>query len=67
MYWHIRKAKDARRLLDKIAGTALVPQTPMEVKATILRGWIDMTVPPKSKTEVDLRSNSVSHSESVKE
>ena len=66
LYWHLGKIKDARTILNKVSGSPVTPQTPTEVKAALLRGWVDMTAPPKSKDDVEMRSNSISYFESIK-
>ena len=37
----------------------------MEIRATILHGWIDLTAPPHSPSDIDTRMNSIEHFQSV--
>ncbi|RHY88215.1 hypothetical protein DYB35_009249 [Aphanomyces astaci] len=65
-FWHIKEYPKARKILENLMGGRIAAATPVQVKATILRGWIDLTAEPKTKRDLELRDNSLSFFADVK-
>ncbi|KAF0696238.1 Aste57867_12996 [Aphanomyces stellatus] len=65
-FWHIKEYAKARKILEALMGGRISPETPIQIKATILRGWVDLTCEPKSKRDTELRENSISFFVEVK-
>ncbi|ETW10024.1 hypothetical protein H310_00424 [Aphanomyces invadans] len=65
-FWHIKEYSKARKTLESLMGGRIAATTPIQVKATILRGWIDLTAEPKTKRDTELRDNSISFFTEVK-
>ncbi|CAK4097343.1 unnamed protein product [Aphanomyces euteiches] len=65
-FWHIKEYTKARKILEALMGGRISPETPIQVKATILRGWVDLTCEPKTKRDSELRDNSISFFVEVK-
>lgn len=65
-FWHIKELGKARKILEPLCGLR-TPETPIQIRATILRGWIDLTLEPKTKRETDLRDNAIQFFEQIKE
>ncbi|KAJ0406797.1 hypothetical protein ATCC90586_000850 [Pythium insidiosum] len=59
-FWHIKEPAKARKLLEQLCsarhGTS---DAGIKARATVLRGWLDLTLEPKSKREIDLRDNAI--------
>lgn len=62
LFWHIQEHAKARKILDQLlngrnGGASLDPA--LLLRATVLRGWVDLLSEPKTKREADLRDNAI--------
>ncbi|TYZ57551.1 hypothetical protein PybrP1_008571 [[Pythium] brassicae (nom. inval.)] len=71
LFWHLREHTKARKLLEQLSGANGRPgaaKDPLvQQRALVLRGWVDLTVEPKSKRETDLRDASIGFFEQAKD
>ncbi|DAZ99342.1 TPA: hypothetical protein N0F65_005193 [Lagenidium giganteum] len=65
-FWHVKEHAKARKILEQLGGTR-TPETPMAIRATLLRAWVDITVEPKTKRESELRDNALQVFDMVKD
>lgn len=70
-FWHLKEHGKARKLLEQLSGVngrpGLAKDPHVQQRAVVLRGWVDLTVEPKSKRETDLRDASINFFEQAKE
>ncbi|OQR92577.1 hypothetical protein ACHHYP_03510 [Achlya hypogyna] len=62
-FWHTKEPTKARKLLDALLGGRFAPETPVQIRAAILRGWVDLTAEIKSKRDAELRDKSLAYFE----
>ncbi|OQS06545.1 hypothetical protein THRCLA_01407 [Thraustotheca clavata] len=65
-FWHIKETAKARKILENLMGGRLAPETPIQIRAAILRGWVDLTTEPKTKRDTEYRENSIQFFEEIK-
>lgn len=70
-FWHLKEHAKARKLLEQLTGVngrpGLAKDPIVQQRAIVLRGWVDLTVEPKTKRDADLRDGSIQFFEQVKE
>lgn len=59
----MKEYKQASSIVNKLVGNG--GMTPIQVQATLLKGWIDLTLIPKNKNDAEIRTNSVQYFENV--
>lgn len=70
-FWHLKEHAKARKILEQLSGVngrpGLAKDLAVQQRAIVLRGWVDLTVEPKTKRDADLREASINFFEQVKE
>lgn len=70
-FWHLKEHTKARKVLEQLCGgngrVGVAKDPLVQQRAVVLRGWVDLTVEPKSKRETDLRDRAITFFEQAKE
>ncbi|KDO33302.1 hypothetical protein SPRG_02111 [Saprolegnia parasitica CBS 223.65] len=66
-FWHTKETAKARKVLENLMGGRISPETPLQIRAAILRGWVDLTTEPKTKRDIEYRENSIQLFEEAKQ
>jgi tetratricopeptide repeat protein 21B len=67
LFWHIHEPAKARKILDQLLSSRSKTDSATQLRASVLRGWIDLTVEPKTKRDADVRENAIHYLDQVKE
>lgn len=70
-FWHLKEHAKARKLLEQLSGVngrpGLAKDPLVQQRAIVLRGWVDLTVEPKTKRDTDLRDAALTFFEQSKD
>lgn len=70
-FWHLKEHAKARKLLEQLSGVngrpGLAKDPLVQQRAIVLRGWVDLTVEPKTKRDADLRDAALTFFEQSKD
>lgn len=70
-FWHLKEHTKARKILEQLSGVngrpGLAKEPLVQQRAIVLRGWVDLTVEPKTKRDEDLREAALSFFEQNKD
>ncbi|TMW56987.1 hypothetical protein Poli38472_002912 [Pythium oligandrum] len=68
-FWHTKEPAKARKILDQLSGNTRGSDalTPIQTRAIVLRGWLDLTLEAKTKRDLDYRDHAIQYFDQIKD